>query len=269
MALGMIGYKVGMTQIFTEDGDVVPVTVLQLGPCPVLMVRDKDRDGYEAIQIGVGEKKREKATRAERGHVSASMESKRRQTPGAKPLAPKPECEPPRKIREFRLETPATEVMVNKLKESQEGGEDQEPQYEQVPVEVGLILNVKGVFSEVPAVDVIGTIKGRGYAGAMKKWGFKGMPASHGSKKNHRQIGSTASNCSNRGLGRPKKGRKAPGKYGNRRKTTRNLKVVQIDEDENIMLVKGAVPGPNGGFIVVRPTNKKDSRYVRAAEAKK
>ncbi|MGF1580175.1 MAG: 50S ribosomal protein L3 [Gemmataceae bacterium] len=267
MALGMLGYKVGMTQIFTEEGDVIPVTVLQLGPCPVLMIRDKDRDGYEAIQVGVGEKKREKATRAERGHVSADMESKRRQTPGSKPLGPKPDCEPPRKIREFRLETPATEVMVSKLKTPQEG---EEPEYEQVPVEVGLILDVKGVFTDIPAVDVIGTTKGRGYTGAMKAWGFRGMPASHGSKKNHRQIGSTASNCSNRGLGRPKKGRKAPGQYGNRRKTIRNLKVIEINEEENLLLVKGAVPGPNGGFLMVRPTNKASSSHLRAArEAKK
>ncbi len=229
MAVGLIGYKVGMTQVYDETGEVHPVTVLQLGPCPVLLVRDKERDGYEAVQIGLGEKKRHKASRAERGHVSEEMESKRRQA--GVPLAPKANCEPPRYIREFRTEGPAS-------------------------FEVGTILNVAEVFAEVKAVDVISRSKGRGYSGGMKRHGFAGKPSSHGAKKVHRQVGSTASHASNRGGGRPKKGIKGAGQYGNERKTIRNLKVVRIDEENHLLLVRGGVPGPNGGFVTVRPTNK-------------
>lgn len=232
MALGLIGYKVGMTQVYDESGVIHPVSVLQLGPCPVLMIRNEDRDGYNAIQLGLGEKRRHKATRAERGHVSEDMESKRRQA--GIPLAEKANCEPPVFIREFRVEG------------APEG------------VEVGKILTVEEVFKEIPRVDVIGTTKGRGYAGAMKRWGFAGLPASHGAKKVHRSHGSTASMASNRGGGRPKKGRRGPGQYGNQQRTVRNLKVVQIDNDNNLLLVCGGIPGPNGGFVIVRPTKKKD-----------
>jgi large subunit ribosomal protein L3 len=231
MTLGLLGHKIGMTQVYDETGKIFPVTVLQLGPCPVLLVRNQDRDGYDAVQVGLGEKLRHKATRAERGHVSEDMESKRRQA-GSNPLAPKANIEPPRFIREFRLEQAAD-------------------------IEVGKVLTVSEIFSEVQAVDVIGTSKGRGYTGAMKRWNYAGKPASHGAKKVHRQVGSTSSNASNRGGGRPKKGIRAAGQHGNQRRTARNLKVVRVDAENNILLVRGGIPGPNGGFVMVQPTNKK------------
>src|SRR5688572_29649250 len=141
MTVGLLGYKVGMTQVYDDKGKINPVTVLQVGPCPVLLVRDQKRDGYDAIQVGFGKKKRPRtgtqrphrksfATRAERGHVSADFESKRRKA-GGKPLAPKADCEPPLHIREFRLETPAA-------------------------IEVGKILTVGDIFKDVAAVDVVG-----------------------------------------------------------------------------------------------------------------
>src|SRR5262249_49185436 len=102
MPVGLLGYKIGMTQVYDEKGAIQPGTVLQVGPCPVLLVRNKERDGYDAVQVGFDEKARHKATRAERGHVAADLESKRRQA-GGKPLAPKADVEPPRWIREFRL----------------------------------------------------------------------------------------------------------------------------------------------------------------------
>src|SRR5712691_7949824 len=146
MALGLLGLKVGMTQVYDEAGKLAPVTVLQVGPCPVLLVRDQQRDGYDAVQLGFQDKNRKKATRPERGHVSAELETKRRRARGAAgiTLPPKPNCEPQRFIREFRLDNPAD-------------------------AKVGASLTVAEVFKDVAAVDVIGTSKGRGTTGAMKR----------------------------------------------------------------------------------------------------
>ena len=234
MPLGLIGTKVGMTQVYDENGQIAPVTVLQLGPCPVLQVRNPERDGYHAVQLGYRDKPRTKAIRAERGHVSNDLQSKRKAARSAAGVAipPKANCEPQRFIREFRLDdAPA--------------------------LEVGARLTVSQVFDGVKAVDVIGTSKGRGTTGVMKRHNFGGLPAAHGAKKVHRQAGSTSSLASNRGSGRPKKGLRRAGRYGNERVTIRNLDVVRIDAENNLLLVRGAVPGFNGAYVMVRPTNKK------------
>jgi large subunit ribosomal protein L3 len=233
--MGLMGRKVGMTQVYDEKGHLAPVTVLEVGPCPVLLIRDQNRDGYDAVQLGFLDKLRRKASRPERGHVSADLESKRRRARSAAGVAipPKPDCEPQRYIREFRLAAP-------------------------FDGKVGAILNVGQVFAGVSAVDVIGTSKGRGTAGAMKRHGFHGLGASHGVKKHHRSPGSVGSLASNRGSGRPKRGKRMPGRYGAARTTARNLRVVRLEPDHNLLLVEGAVPGPNGGLVLVRPTNKKD-----------
>jgi large subunit ribosomal protein L3 len=222
-----------MTQVYDEAGKLAPVTVLQVGPCPVLQVRDQERDGYDAVQIGFLDKARRKATRPERGHVSADLESTRRRARAAAQIAmpPKANCEPQKYIREFRLQAPAQ-------------------------AKVGQVLTAGEVFNGVTAVDVIGTSKGRGTAGVMKRHGFKGLPASHGVKRHHRAPGSVGSHASNRGSGRPKKGKRMAGRYGASRITVRNLRVVKIDAENNLVLVRGAVPGPNGGMVMVRPTNK-------------
>ncbi len=233
MPLGLLGKKIGMTQVFGDDGKATPVTVLQLGPCPILQVRDQKRDGYDAIQLGFEDKPRSKATRAERGHVSSALESKRRKSRPAAEIPPKADVEPQRYIREFRLDEPATQKVGDKLA-------------------------VAAVFKDIKAVDVVGTSKGRGTAGVIKKWNFGGMPAAHGAKKVHRQPGSTSSLASNRGSGRPKKGKKMPGRYGASRVTVRNLRIVGIDVENNLLLVDGAVPGFNGAFVMVRPTNVKN-----------
>ncbi len=234
MPLGMLGLKVGMTQIYDDAGKIAPVTVLRVGPCPVLQVRNPETDGYHAVQVGFEDKARRKATRAERGHVSADLVSKRRQKEQAAghALPPKANCEPQRYIREFRLEQPAD-------------------------VAVGALLTAAEVFKDVPAVDVTGTSKGRGTTGVMKRHGFAGLPASHGVKKHHRAPGSIGSHASNRGSGRPKRGKRMAGRYGNSRVTIRNLTVVRIDADNHLVLVRGAVPGPNNGLVMIRPTNKK------------
>jgi large subunit ribosomal protein L3 len=234
MALGLLGLKVGMTQVYDAKGKMAPVTVLRVGPCPVLQVRDQERDGYDAVQVGFLDKPRSKATRPERGHVAGEFVSNRRKALAAAnvTIPPKADTEPQRHIREFRLDK-ASEVSV------------------------GTVLTASEVFKDVAQVDVVGTSKGRGFTGEMKRHGFHGLPASHGAKKVHRSAGSVGSHASNRGSGRPKKGHKLAGQYGNTRVTVRNLDVVKIDAENHLVLVRGAVPGPNGGLVLIRPTNKK------------
>ncbi|HYV38909.1 MAG TPA: 50S ribosomal protein L3 [Gemmataceae bacterium] len=248
MALGLLGLKIGMTQVFDDKGKSAPVTVLQIGPCPVLQVRTQEIDGYDAVQLGFMDKPRNKATLPERGHVANKIETKRRQylVAAGVQIPEKADCEPQRYIREFRLEKPSE-------------------------IKVGALLTAAEVFGEIPRVDVIGTSKGRGTTGSMKRHGFGGLPASHGVKKHHRSPGSIGSHASNRGSGRPKKGHKAAGRHGNSRVTSRNLDVVKIDSENNLILVRGAVPGPNGGLVMIRPTNKrqKPGEAAPKAEAKK
>jgi len=241
----MLGVKVGMTQIYDDKGKIAPVTVLEVGPCPVLMVRSQERDGYDAVQLGFRDKPRRKATRSERGHVTAQMESRRRKDRIASGITPPPkaEVEPQRHICEFRLEKPADGIQV------------------------GQLLRASEVFKEIHAVDVIGTSKGRGFSGVMKRHNYKGLRASHGVKKGSRQRGSMASNASNRGSGRPKKGIRMAGRYGNARVTSRNLYLVRIDDENNLVMVRGAVPGPNGGVIRIRPTNKVKSMHGKEPKA--
>lgn len=225
--LGILGRKIGMTQIYDESGKVIPVTVLEAGPCNVLQVRTPDRDGYEAVQLGYLDKPRRLASRSQRGHV-AKLDSKRSKARAAAGIeAPaKADCEPKRFVRELRGSA----------------GE----------LAAGSVVTVD-VFADVAAVDVVGTSKGRGFSGAMKRHNFSGQRATHGVKKCHRHLGGTG--CSAY-PSRLFKGVKMPGQYGNVRTTVRNQQVVRVDAERNLLLVRGSVPGPNGGFVVVRKTNK-------------
>ena len=209
MQVGLLGRKVGMTQIYETDGTAVPVTVLECGPCTVLQVRTAERDGYHALQLGFADKKRKSATQAERGH------------------ARKVDAEPKRFVREFRQAGPTDAAE-------------------------GQTLTVE-VFREIPRVDVIGTSKGRGYSGVVKRHGFKGLRATHGVKRMHRHPGSSGPSAD---PAHTRKGIRKPGQYGNARITVRNLKVVRVDPTNNLLLIRGAVPGPSGGFLMVRQTNK-------------
>ena len=284
MSLGLIGYKVGMTQVFTTEGVAEPVTVLELGPCPVLQIKYPSadgaaggpvtKDGYTAVQLGFKDKKRKSATRPEQGHVAAGLKSKRkeaRQKAGVA-LPPKADVEPQRVIREFRLDRGSGFVDPKSIKagpgeasfkveriqvNTPEGKPKEYKAYtEDMTVKVGDKLTVEQVFKDVLAVDVIGTSKGRGTQGVMKRHNFAGLPAAHGAKKVHRQAGSTASLASNRGSGRPKKGLKRAGRYGNEQITIRNLAVVRMDGANNLLLVRGGIPGHPGAVVLVRPTNK-------------
>jgi large subunit ribosomal protein L3 len=224
MDVGLLGRKVGMTQIYESDGTAVPVTVLECGPCTVLQVRTEERDGYTALQLGFTDKKRKSATQAERGH------------------AKKVNAEPKRFVREIR-QSKAADLSG---------------------VAAGQTLTVQ-IFDQArkPAkkdekegelrVDVIGTSKGRGFTGVIKRHGFKGLRASHGVKRMHRHPGSSGPSAD---PSHTRKGIQKPGQHGNSQITVRNLKVVRVDATNNLLLVRGAVPGPNGGYLTVRQTNK-------------
>ena len=212
MRVGLLGRKIGMTQIYLEDGTAVPVTVLECGPCTVLQVRTEERDGYAALQLGFADKKRKSATAAERGH------------------AKKVDAEPKRYVREIR-QASGTSV---------------------AEVAAGQTLTVE-VFKEIARVDVVGTSKGRGFTGVLKRHGFKGLRATPGVKRRHRHPGSSGPSAD---PARTRKGIRKPGQHGNTRVSVRNLKIVRVDPVNNLLLVRGAVPGPNGGFLTVRQTNK-------------
>jgi large subunit ribosomal protein L3 len=230
MAKGLLGKKIGMTQVYDESGVSVPVTVIEAGPCVVLQVRQPEKDGYSAVQLGFDDKPRRLAISSERGHVAqiGGRRQKSRQAAGVEAQV-KAECEPKRFIREFRADG------------------------ESLDVQVGQSLTV-GVFAETKFVDVTGTSKGRGFAGAIKRHNFSGLCASHGVKKVHRSLGSTGQR---QDPGRVFKGQKMPGHYGDERITVRHLKVVRIDEANNVILIRGAVPGHNGSYVMIRETNRK------------
>jgi large subunit ribosomal protein L3 len=235
MTKGILGRKVGMTQIYDESGIAIPVTVIEAGPCHVLQIRTEQCDGYEAIQLGYEDKKRpqgerrnqSQARRSERGHVSNKLASKRsqRQTDAGIEAAVKAECEPKKFVRELR------------------GSAD--------GYEVGQEVTVADL-SEVTSVDVSGLSKGRGFAGVMKRHNFSGQRATHGVTKCHRHAGGTGMSAA---PSRVFKGKRMAGQFGSTKVTSRNLDLVRVDEDNNLLLVRGSVPGPNGGYVVVNGTN--------------
>ncbi len=227
MPTGLLGRKVGMTQIFDDAGNIIPVTVIQAGPCHVLQLRSIERDGYEGVQLGYADKPRRLADRSQRGHVARldSKRSKARAKAGVEAL-PKADCEPKRFIREFRGST--------------EG------------ISVGQTIDVNQ-FADMKYVDVIGTSKGRGTAGVMVRHNFHGQRASHGVKKVHRHPGSIGQS---QFPGRVPKGRRMAGRHGNARTTVRNLELVRIDAENHLIIVRGGVPGPNGGYVLIKQTNK-------------
>lgn len=230
MPVGLLGRKIGMTQVYDDAGNLLPVTVIEAGPCTVLQIRTRERDGYEAVQLGFDEKPRRLATRAERGHVAVLSGSRRkvRESAGVE-FPPKAGCEPMRFIREFRTD-------------GEEHG-----------LEVGQRLDA-GVFADVTHIDVIGRSKGRGFTGVMKRHNFNGQPASHGAKKIHRHPGSIGASAD---PSRVMPGMRMAGQYGDERVTVRHLRVVRVDPENNLLLVRGAVPGPNGQYVVLRHTNKR------------
>lgn len=228
MSVGLLGRKVGMTQVYDADGVIVPVTVIEAGPCVVLQIRSVEKDGYDAVQLGFGDRKRNKVSRAERGHVAA-LNGRRQQgrvSSGAAPV-PKAECEPKRFVREFRC------------------GSDH-------GLSVGQVLGPV-LLEGLKFVDVIGVTQGRGFTGVMKRHNFGGLGASHGVKRVHRSPGSIGQSAD---PSRVFPGMKMAGHYGDERVTVKNLKLVRVDADANVLLVRGAIPGSNGGYVVIRRSLK-------------
>ena len=210
MAKAILGRKLGMTQIFTEEGRVVPVTVVESGNNFVLRSKTVESDGYNAVQIGFGDIKEKNVTKPLKGQFEKA---------GVKAV---------RFIREMRLAAPSE-------------------------YNVGDTIGVD-IFAEGDLVDVVGTSKGKGFAGGIKRHNFARGPMGHGSKS-HREPGSTGAMISGPG-GRVLKGKKLPGRMGGERVTVQRLTVVRVDADRNFILIKGAIPGPKKGFVVIKDTVK-------------
>ncbi|MDF9407541.1 50S ribosomal protein L3 [Pelotomaculum isophthalicicum JI] len=211
MPKGILGKKVGMTQVFTEVGLAIPVTVIEAGPCLVVQKKTPGTDGYSAIQIGFGEKRERLFTKPLKGHFTKA---------GVRPL---------RYLRELRVEDADSYEVGQEIKAD--------------------------IFARGEKVDVVGTSKGHGFSGGIKRHGFHRGPMAHGSKY-HRRPGSLGA----KGPARVYKGRKLPGQYGSERITVQNLEVVKVDGDRNLLAVKGAIPGPKGGLVLVIPSTKARQR---------
>lgn len=208
MLKGLIGKKIGMTQIFDESGVAYPVTLIEAGPCYVTQIRRPEKEGYSAVQLGFGETHPKRLTGGELGHLKAAS------------------LPPLRILREFRTKTP--------------------------DVSVGDVLKVD-VFAPGERVDVIGTSKGKGFAGGVKRYHFGGGPKTHGQSDRHRAPGSNSSGTT---PGRVYKGSRRPGHMGSERVTVQSLKVVLVDAERNLIGVHGAVPGPKGGLVLINEARK-------------
>jgi large subunit ribosomal protein L3 len=226
MRSGLVAQKVGMTRVFSAEGNHVPVTVLKVDGAQVVAQRTQEKDGYTAIQIGVGVRKPSRTNKALKGHYA------------------KAKVEPKRKLVEFR-------VVADKL------------------VDVGAEF-VPSHFLAGQFVDVTGTTIGKGFAGVMKRWNFAGLEATHGVSISHRSHGSTGQN---QDPGRVFKGKKMAGHLGQERVTIQNLEIVSVDDDKGFIFVKGAVPGHDGGYVLVRDAVKcalpKDVPQPAGLKAKK
>lgn len=204
MKKGLIGKKIGMTQIFDEAGNVIPVTVVEAGPCTVTQIKTVENDGYQAVQVGFGDVKVSRVNKPMKGHFD------------------KADVAPKKTFKEFRLE-------------SIDG------------IEVGNILKAD-TFEVGEIVDVKGTSKGHGTAGAIKRWNFSRLRMTHGTGPNHRHAGSLGA-CSS--PSRVFKGKKMAGHYGHETVTVQNLKIAKVDAENNLIAIKGAIPGPKGGIVVI------------------
>ncbi len=207
MAKGILGKKIGMTQVFVSNGQAVPVTVLEAGPCVVTQKKTVATDGYDAIQLGFSEQKERLSNKPMKGHFSKA---------GVKPF---------KFLKELHVDTDEN-------------------------FELGQVLKAD-VFAEGEYVDVTGTSKGKGFAGVIKRWNFNRAPMAHGSMY-HRRTGSLGATDPARVF----KGRRLPGRLGGVQTTVQGLKVVRVDAERNLILIKGAIPGPNGAFVVVKKTVK-------------
>jgi large subunit ribosomal protein L3 len=210
---GILGKKVGMTQLFDENGEVVPVTVIEAGPCYVTQVKTEARDGYRAVQLGFEETKSKKLTKGQRGHFEHS------------------ELPNLRYLREVRVK-------------------------DETAYEVGQEIDV-GIFEVGERVDVVGKSKGRGFAGTIKRHGFHRQPKTHGQSDRERAPGSVGATT---GIAHVFKGKRMAGRMGNVRVTSQNLLVALVDPKRNLLAVRGSVPGPKDGLVLVKEARKQRKR---------
>lgn len=210
MAKGILGKKLGMTQIFEADGRLIPVTVVEAGPCVVLQNKTEETDGYNAVQLGFGEIKEKHTTKPMKGHFDKA---------GVAPV---------KFVRELRLAAPSEYAVGDKI--------------------------AADIFAAGELIDASGVSRGKGFAGTIKRHNFSRGPMKHGSKS-HREPGSTGAMISGHG-GRVLKGKKLPGHMGSEKVTVQRLTVVRVDADRNLLLIKGAIPGPKKGLVVVKSTVK-------------
>ncbi len=224
---GILGKKVGMTTLFTKEGEAIPVTVIEAGPCWVTQVKKPERDGYSAVQLGFEPTRASRLTRGQMGHLGLlktdTQHPRRRVLPGLPG--------PLRYLREFRVRP------------------------EEVPAE-GEKITV-GVFQVGDRVDVVGTSKGRGFAGGIKRHGFHRQPKTHGQSDRERRHGSIGATTT---PGRVLKGTRMPGRMGGVRVTVQNLEVVMVDPERNLLAVRGAVPGHRGSLVMIKAARKTKER---------
>ncbi len=208
MVNGLLGRKLGMTRVFTEDGRWIHVTLVEAGPCTVIQKKTQDTDGYDAVQVGYGDVKETRLNKPQDGHFKKSGQT------------------PKRVLKEFRVAADASLSVGDEIRSD--------------------------IFKAGDRVDVSGTSKGKGFAGVIKRYGFGGGPGGHGSHF-HRAPGSVGQSAD---PSKVYKGKRLPGRMGNVTRTTQNLEVVQVDEEKNLILVRGPVPGANGGMIIVKRSVK-------------
>jgi len=209
MFKGLIGRKVGMTQVFDDNGDAFPVTVIEAGPCYVTQIKSEEHDSYASVQIGFDEVNPKRLTRGQLGHLERNN------------------LPPLKVLREFRTK------IIDEVAE-------------------GDVLKAD-VFEKGERVDVIGNSKGRGFAGVVKRYGFAGGPKTHGQSDRWRAPGSLGSGTT---PGRVWKGKRSPGRMGNQRVKSENIRIVMVDPERNLIAVNGTVPGPKGGTVVIKPARK-------------
>ena len=209
MNKAIIGKKLGMTQIFSADGKVIPVTVVEAGPCPVVQIKTAEKDGYAAVKVGFGKVEEKDLNKPDNGQFK------------------KAGVEPQKVLKEFKFDDCGKYA-------------------------VGQTLTVE-TFAEGDHVDVVGLTKGHGFAGVIKRWNQHRLKMTHGVGPVHREVGSMGANSS---PSRVFKNKRMPGQYGNERVTIQNLEIVKVDTARNVLLIKGAIPGPKGGIVTVTDSVK-------------
>jgi large subunit ribosomal protein L3 len=277
MLSGLLGRKVGMTQVFGADGTAIAVTVIEAGPCTVTQVRTAAKDGYEAAQIGFGEKKVKRETRPMLGHLGHSLpqterQRRKQQQEGAKARQEARKRTTAQGADAEASETEAEVAEAASARRRRGAGMALGPfrVLREVKIidglepEVGSVITVD-MFKEGEQVDLIGTSKGKGFAGVMKRHGFRGGPRTHGQSDRARRPGSIGPGTT---PGRVFKGTRMAGRMGGERVTVKALEIIQADPERNLLVIQGSIPGPNGGIVLIRKSAAQIAQAARSAASR-